>query len=79
MVTDNDMIHERAPGPFLRIFQWRGQIRKHTSRGKGKVEKHSLPSGGPPPENFCIFELPRLDILQFQNDFDSFSDKKGHY
>ncbi len=28
---------------------------------------------------FCIFELPRLDFLQFQHDFRSFSDKKGHY
>ena len=36
-------------------------------------------SGGPPPENFCIFELPRLDFLQFQHGFHSFSDKKGHY
>ena len=36
-------------------------------------------SGGPPPENFCMFELPRLDFLQFQHDFRSFSDKKGHY
>ena len=35
--------------------------------------------GGPPPENVCIFELPRLDFLQFQHDFRSFSDKKCHY
>ncbi len=34
-------------------------------------------AGGPPPENFGIFELPRLDFLQFQYDFRSFSDKKG--
>ncbi len=33
--------------------------------------------GGPPPENFGIFELPRLHFLQFQHDFRSFSDKKG--
>ena len=32
---------------------------------------------GPPPENFGIFELPRLDFLQFQHDFRSFLDKKG--
>ena len=25
-------------------------------------------SGGPPTGNFCIFELPRLDFLQFQHD-----------
>ncbi len=30
-------------------------------------------------QNYCIFELPRLDFLQFQHDFHSFSDKKGHY
>ena len=34
-------------------------------------------SGGLPPENFGIFELPILDFLQFQHDFSSFSDKKG--
>ncbi len=34
-------------------------------------------SGGPRPENFDIFELPRLDFLRFQHDFRSFSDKKG--
>ncbi len=34
-------------------------------------------SGGPPPENVCIFELPRLDFLQFQHDSRSFLDKKG--
>ena len=50
-------------GPFLRIFQWRGQLRKGTSERKGKVEKCSLLGG--PPENFCIFEFPRLDFLQF--------------
>ncbi len=31
--------------------------------------------GGPPPENVCIFELRRLDFLQFQLDFRSC--KKG--
>ena len=36
-----------------------------------------LPFGG--SGVFCIFELPRLDFLQFQHDFRSFSDKKGHY
>ena len=45
------------------------------------MEKCSLLGGGgsgsPPPEHFCIFELPRLDFLQFQHDFRSFSDKKG--
>ncbi len=34
-------------------------------------------SGGPPPENFGIVELPILGFLQFQHDFSSFSDKKG--
>ena len=34
-------------------------------------------SGDPPAENFHIFELSRLDFLQFQHDFRSFSDKKG--
>ncbi len=34
-------------------------------------------SGGPPLENVCIYELPRLDFLQFQHDFHSFSGKKG--
>jgi hypothetical protein len=34
-------------------------------------------SGGLPPENFGIFELPILGFLQFQHDFSSFSDKKG--
>ena len=29
-------------GPFLRIFQWRGHLRKGTSGRKGKVEKYSL-------------------------------------
>ncbi len=33
--------------------------------------------GGPPPENFRIFDLPRLDFLQFQHDFRSFLDKKA--
>ena len=48
--------------------------------GSGVLEKCSfLGVLGPPPENFCIFELPRLDFLQFQHDFPSFSDKKGHY
>ena len=32
-----------------------------------------------PKKIFCIFELLRLDLLQFQSDFRSFSDKKGHY
>ena len=59
-------------GPFLRIFQWRGQLRKGTTGRKGKVEKYSLLGG-------LGFELPRLDFLQFQHDFRSFSDKKGHY
>ena len=69
-----------TPGPFLRIFQWRGQLRKGTSGRKGKVKKYSLLGGlGSSPRNFCIFELPRLDLLQFQHDFRSFSDKKGHY
>ncbi len=36
-------------------------------------------SGGPLPKIFGIFELPRLDFLQFQHDSRSFSDKKGHY
>ena len=62
-------------GPPLRIFQWRGQLRKGTSVRKGKVEI----GGGVwvSGENFGISELPRLDFLQFQHDFRSFSDKKG--
>ena len=32
--------------------------------------------GGPPPENFRIFDLPRLDFLKFQH-FRSFLDKKA--
>ncbi len=39
---------------------------------KGKVEKCTVWG-----VKFCIFELPRLDFLQFQQDFRSFSDKKG--
>ncbi len=51
-------------GPLLRIFQWRD------FKGlQGKKEKwRSVPFGGsvgPSPENFCIFELSRLDFLQF--------------
>jgi hypothetical protein len=56
-------------GPPLRIFQWSGQLRKGTSARKGKVEM----GGG----DIGISELPRLDFLQFQHDFRSFSDKKG--
>ncbi len=33
--------------------------------------------GGPPPEKFCVFDLPILDFLQFQHDFRSFSDING--
>ena len=47
-------------------------------RKSGEVFPFGGP-GGPPPQKFCIFELPRLDFLKFQHDFHSFSDKKGHY
>ncbi len=59
-----------------------GRTTKRDFREKSKVDNCSLLGGlhgGPPPENFCIFELLRLDLLQFQPDFRSFSDKKGHY
>ena len=45
---------------------------KRDFREKRKVEKYSL-------WGVCIFELLRLDFQQFQHDFRSFSDKKGHY
>ncbi len=51
----------------------------HKKGLQGEKEKwRSVPSGrsGPPPENFGIFELPRLDFLQFQHYFRSFLDKK---
>ena len=57
--------------PFLRIFQWRGQLRKGTSGRKGEVFPFGG-SGGLPAEHFCIFELPRLDFLQFEHDFAHF-------
>ena len=56
--------------PFLRIFQWWGQLQKGTSGIKGKVEKYTLLGG-------LRLELPRLDFLQFQHDFRSFPDKQG--
>ena len=28
------------------------------------------------PENFCIFELPRIDLLQFQHYFHSFQTQR---
>ena len=31
------------------------------------------------PRKFLYFELPRLDFLQFQHDFRSFSDKTGTF
>ena len=51
----------------------------HKKGLQGEKEKwRSVPSGrsGQPPENFGIFELPRLDFLQFQHYFRSFLDKK---
>ena len=44
-------------------------------RKSGEVFSFGEP-GGPPPENFCIFELPRIDFLQFQHDFRSFQTKR---
>ncbi len=32
-------------GPFLRIFLWKGQLRKGTSGRKGKAEKYFLLGG----------------------------------
>ncbi len=36
---------------------------------------HFWGSVGPPPINCCVFELHRLDFLQIQQDFRSFSDR----
>ena len=55
-----------------------GLTRKRDFREKRKSgEVYCLGVWGPTPENFGIFELPRLDFLQFQHDFRSFSDNKG--
>ncbi len=61
-------------------FSVEGPTTKGTSTRKGKMDMCGLFGGGsgvPRPENFGIFELPRLDFLQFQHDFPSFSNKKG--
>ncbi len=56
-----------------------GQTGKRDFRRKKKSGKvyNFRGSEAPPAENFCSFELPRPDFLQFQHDFRSFSDKKG--
>ncbi len=55
-----------------------GLTRKRDFREKRKSgEVYCLGVWGATPENFGIFELPRLDFLQFQHDFRSFSDNKG--
>ncbi len=66
---------------FFKDFSVEGPTTKRDFREKSKSGEVFAfgGSGGPPPENFCIFELLRLDFLQFQHDFRSFSDKKGHY
>ena len=66
---------------FFKDFSVEGPTTKKDFTEKRKSGEVFLfgGSGGPPPEHFCIFELPRLDFLQFQHDFHSFSDKKGHY
>ena len=70
---DNVDFENYEPGPLLRIFQWRGQLRKGTSGKKGKVKKCTVWGG---LGVFGIIDLPRLDFLQFQHDFRSLSDKK---
>ncbi len=50
----------------------KGPTTKRDFREKSKSGE-VFPFGG----GGCIFELPRLDFLQFQHDFRSFSDKKG--
>ena len=60
------LVNEDQAGPLLKIFQWRGQLRKGTSARKGKVEMCGVRGGG---GGGGIFELPRLDFLQFQHDF----------
>ena len=56
-------LNEYTSGPFLRIFQWRAQLRKGTSRRKGKVEKCSLLGGlGVLPQKMFVF-LSSLDLI----------------
>ena len=51
------------PGPFLRIFQWRGQLRKGTSGRKGKVKRCSLLGAlGVLPQKIFVF-LSSLDVI----------------
>ncbi len=66
--------HVRA---FFKDLSVEGPTTKRDLREKRKSGE-VFPFGGS-GENFCIFELPRRDFLQFQHDFRSFSDKKGHY
>ena len=66
------------PGPFLRIFQWRGQLRKGTSGRKGKVEKCSL-LGGPgvlPQKIFVFFSSLDLISCNFSMIFAHFQTKR---
>ena len=69
-------VHARA---LLGIFQWGGQLQKE--KKDGKVKKYKLWGGGGDSDHsqklFWIFELFRLDFMQFQHDFCSFSDKKA--
>ena len=62
-ISDGVPIVDRSSGPFLRIFQWRGQQRKGTSGSKVKVEKCSLWGGlGVLPQKLFVF-LSSLDLI----------------
>ena len=61
-ILNDATISQSAPvqippaGTLLRIFQWRGQLRKGTPTRKGKVEKCTVWGSGD------SFEFPRLDF-----------------
>ena len=63
---------------FFKDFSVEGPTMERDFREKRKSGE-VFPFGGTRPKLFCIFELPRLDFLQFQHDFRSFSNKKRHY
>ena len=55
--------------------------KRYFSKNRKSGEVHRVGCLGTRPENVCIFELPRLDFLQFHLfsfDFRSFSDYMGH-
>ncbi len=63
-------------GPCLMIFRWRGNYKKGPQGKKRKGgSTHFMMPWGHTEEHFCIFELPRLDFLQFQHDFGLLSDQ----